>query len=93
MSPEHSGPLAYWHSGGAIESRSGPLTRVRAQQLLRFYADEVAAGFDRDDLAAALHCVRASLDLAAAMVAADAWRAAAQVRVSHEISAIWLRKR
>jgi hypothetical protein len=78
MSPRRSGPLAYWHSGGAIESRSGPLNRPRAEELLQFYADEVVAGFDRGDLAAVLYCLRASLDLAAAMLAADAWLAASK---------------
>lgn len=93
MSPQRSGPLAYWHSGGAIESRSGSLSRRRAQELLQFYADEVIAGFDRDDVAAVTFCARASLDIAAAILAADAWQAAAQVRVSHEITASSLRKR
>lgn len=93
MSPQRSGPLAYWHSGGAIESRAGPLTRRRAQELLQFYADEVIAGFDRDDVAAVMFCARVSLDIAAAIVAADAWQTAAQVRVSHEITAPSLRKR
>jgi hypothetical protein len=78
MSPRRSGPLAYWHSGGAIESRSGPLTRPHAEELLRFYADEVVAGFDRQDTAAVLYCMRASFDLAAAMLAADAWRTASK---------------
>jgi hypothetical protein len=78
MSPQGSGPLAYWHSGGAIESRTGPLTRLRAQELLRFYADEVAAGFDREDPTAVIFCARMSLDLAEAVLAADAWWAASK---------------
>jgi hypothetical protein len=78
MSPRRSGPLAYWHSGGAIESRAGPLSRTRVQELLRFYAEEVVAGFDREDLAAVTYCARVSLDLAAATLAADAWRAASK---------------
>jgi hypothetical protein len=80
MSPHRTGPLAYWHSGGGIESHLGPITRTRGQELLQFYADEVLAGFDRGDPAAVIFCVRTSLDLAEAMLAADAWQAAADAR-------------
>ena len=77
MSPSGTGALACWHSGGGIESRCGPLTRNRALQLLRFHAAELRAACSRNDTAAAIFCVRAWLDIAAAILAADAWRAAA----------------
>jgi len=93
MTPQRSGPLAYWHSGGAIESRTGSLSRLRALELLRFYAGEAIAAFDRDDVAAGMFCTSRSLDIAAAILAEDAWRKASRVRVSHEISASSLRKR
>ena len=76
MSPHRSGRLTYWHSGGGVEGRSGPLTRRRALELLHFYVGEVIAGFQRRDIAAVIFCVSTSLDIASAIVAADAWRAA-----------------
>jgi hypothetical protein len=95
MSPHRSGPLAYWHSGGTIESRLGQLSRSRAGALCRFFAGEVIAAVDRRDDAAVIFCARALSEIGSAIVAADAWRAASarrQVRVSHESAALWLRK-
>jgi hypothetical protein len=91
MSPHRSSLLAYWHSGGCLESRSGPLTRLRALELFRFYAHQAFEAFERRDVAAVIFCARTSIDIAAAIAAADAWRAAS-VRVSHENKALSLRK-
>ena len=96
MSPHRSGPLAYWHSGGGVESRSGPLSRSRALELLRFYIREAIAALDQGNVAAAIFCTQAALEIASAIAAAGAWRTASvapPVRVSHENAAIWLRKR
>ena len=93
MSPHRSGPLAYWHCGGAIESRSGPITLERAVNLFAFYGHEALAGCARGDDRAATYCVRSSLDIAAAIIASLAWRratGATDVRASHEFSRLWL---
>jgi hypothetical protein len=95
MSPQRSGPLAYWHSGGGLESRSGPITPSRALELFQFHVAEMSTGLERRDRAAVMYGARASLDIASAVVAANAWKAAsgaAPVRVSHENTATWLRK-
>lgn len=95
MSPHRSG-LAYWHSGGGVESRSGPLSRSRALELCRFYVREAMASFEQENVAAAIFCVQGALEIASAIAAADAWKTASvapPVRVSHENAAIWLRKR
>jgi hypothetical protein len=95
MSPHRRGALAYWHSGGGVESRSGPLSRRRALELFRLHAGEMLAAFERRDGAAVIFFAQVSLDIASAIVAADAWRsasAARPVRVSHENTAAWLRK-
>jgi hypothetical protein len=94
MSPHRLGLLAYWHSGGGIESRSGPLSRRRALQLVRFHLGEMVAALERRDNDAARFSAGSSLDLASAIVAADAWKAAAAsaVRAPGENTAVWLRK-
>jgi hypothetical protein len=95
MSPHRSGPLAYWQSGGGIESRSGPLSRRRALEILRFHLGEWLAAAGRGDGAAVRFCAQASADIVSAILAADAWRSASAtpgVRVSHENAATWLRK-
>ena len=93
MSPRRRGPLAYWHCGGAIESRSGPILHQNAVELFAFYVREALAGFERDDVRAASYCARCSLEIAAAIGACEAWRrstAAADVRATHEFSRLWL---
>ncbi len=75
MSPKGAGALAYWHCGGTVESRSGPLAPEAARRLLALHA-ELAAACDAGDLAA-IFCNRMRLQIAAAIAAADAWRAAA----------------
>jgi len=95
MSPQRSGSLAYWHSGGGIESRCGPITPSRALELFQFHVAAMFTGLERRDGGAVMYCARASLDIASAIVAANAWEAAsgaAPVRVSHENAATWLRK-
>jgi hypothetical protein len=74
VSPQSSGALAYWHSGGSIESRSGALSDRRAVQLLAFYASETLAGIQVRDAQVASYCARMSREVAAAIVAAGAWR-------------------
>jgi hypothetical protein len=74
MSPQSSGLLAYWHSGGSIESRSGALSDRRAVQLLAFYTSETLAGFQAQDAWVTSYCARMSREVAAAIIAADAWR-------------------
>jgi hypothetical protein len=74
MSPPSLGALAYWHSGGSIESRSGALSDRRAVQLLAFYASEAVASFQAHDDRAASFCARMSREMAAAIIAAVAWR-------------------
>jgi len=74
MIPERAGALAYWHSGGSIERRSGSLSWRRAAQLLNFYLAEALAGCAADDPAAAWFCARTAIELAEAMFAAEAWR-------------------
>jgi hypothetical protein len=74
MSPKSSGALAYWHSGGSIESRLGALSDRRAVQLLAFYAAEALAGFRTQDVRTVSYCARMASELAAATIAAGAWR-------------------
>jgi hypothetical protein len=74
MSPRSSGILAYWHSGGSIESRSGALGDWRAVQLLAFYASETLARLQAQDVRAASYCARMSCEVAAAIIAAAEWR-------------------
>ena len=94
MSPRRPGPLAYWHSGGAIESRSGPIVRQRAAELFAFYVREALAGFERGDSGAATYCARCSLEIAAAVGECEGWRrstaAADDVRATDEFSRLWL---
>jgi hypothetical protein len=94
MSPQRRGILAYWHSGGAIESRSGPIAARRAVELFAFYVREALAGFERGDAGAATHCARCSLEIAAAIGECEGWRrstnAAADGRATHEFSRLWL---
>lgn len=94
MTPDRTGPLTYWHSGGTIESRSGALSHRRAAQLFAFYVAQALTGFGAEDAAAAIFCARMSLEVAAAMLAAGAWKranCAADIRVRHEFSDLWLR--
>ena len=77
MSPARTGPLAYWHSGGAIEGRAGPLSRDAAFRLLQLHAAERMAAIERQDPVAVDYCAAAWREIAAAIAAADAWRAAA----------------
>ena len=94
MNPHREGPLAYWHCGGTIESRSGVLSPRRAARLFVFYAAQSLAGFEAEDADAAIFCGRMSLEVAAAMLAAGAWKranCAADIRVRHEFSELWLR--
>jgi|HubBroStandDraft_5_1064220.scaffolds.fasta_scaffold286887_1 hypothetical protein len=94
MTPHRRGPLAYWHSGGGIESRAGTLNRERAIQLFAFYAREALVGFANDDEDAALFCSRVSLELADAVIETAVWsRAAGEpvVRATGEFSQLWLR--
>jgi hypothetical protein len=93
MSPQRRAPLAYWHSGGAIESRSGPITGQRAVELFAFYVREAFAGFERGDSGASTYCARCSLEIAAALGECEGWRrstAAADNRATHEFSRSWL---
>jgi hypothetical protein len=93
MSPQRRGPLAYWHSGGAIESRSGPIAAQRAVALFAFYVREALAGFERGDSGASNYCARCSLEIAAAIGECEGWRratAAADGRATHEFSRLWL---
>jgi hypothetical protein len=93
MRSQRSGPLAYWHSGGAIESRSGPIAHQRAVELFAFYVSEAIAGFERGDCGASIYCARCSLEIAAAIGACEGWRrstAAADVRATHDFSLLWL---
>jgi len=93
MSPHRSGPLAYWHCGGAIESRAGAITLQRAVSLFAFYGDEALAGLARGDNRAAIYCARSSLEVAAAIIDCLAWRRSAgatDVRAPHEFSCLWL---
>jgi hypothetical protein len=77
MSPQRSGRLAYWHAGGAIETRSGPITPQRAAALCRFLAEEALASVLRGDLAAGAFCARTSQEVADAIVECEAWRRSA----------------
>jgi hypothetical protein len=74
MSPERTGPLAYWHCGGSIEHRSGSLTRQRAAQLFEFHIAEALAGLAAKDFTAAWFCARTAIEIADAMFAAEVWR-------------------
>jgi hypothetical protein len=80
MSPYRRGPLTYWHSGGGIESRSGALSRQRALELFELHASEVLIAVERRDSAAIQFCAQASIDIALAIFAADAWQAASAGR-------------
>jgi hypothetical protein len=94
MNPHREGPLAYWHCGGTIESRSGPLSQQRAVQLFVFYAVHALAAFEAEDAGAAVFCARMSLEVAAARIAAEIWKranSAADTRARHEFSELWLR--
>jgi hypothetical protein len=94
MSPQCRAPLAYWHSGGAIETRSGPIARQRAVELFAFYVRDALAAFERGDSGAATYCARCSLEIAAAIGDCEGWRrstaAADEVRATDEFSRIWL---
>ena len=93
MSPQRRSGKAYWHAGGSIESRSGPMTHDRSVILFQFYAREAIAGFERGDRGATLYCAVASLELADAIIEYEAWMrsaAPAGVRATHEFSRLWL---
>jgi hypothetical protein len=93
MSPQHSGRLGYWHVGGAIESRTGSVTRQRAVGLFVFHLRAALGGFERGDVGGAIYCARRSLEIANAIIAWAAWNRAAGelgVRATHEFSRLWL---
>jgi hypothetical protein len=93
MSPQRSSRLGYWHTGGAIESRSGPMTRQRAVGLFVFHVREALDGFERGDVGGATYCARSSLEIANAIIECEAWRRSAGdpgVRATHEFSRVWL---
>ena len=78
MTPERGGPLAYWHSGGSIERRLGPLSRQRAAELFDFYLAEALAALAAKDFAVAGFLARTALEIADATIAAEAWRRSAR---------------
>ncbi|HXQ16834.1 MAG TPA: hypothetical protein VN814_19645 [Caulobacteraceae bacterium] len=93
MSPQRSSRLAYWHAGGAIESRAGSMTLQRAAELFVFYVREALRGFERGDTGGAIYCARSSLEIAHAIIECEAWNRSAVypgVRLTHEFSRIWL---
>lgn len=97
MTPHRTGPRAYWHSGGAIESRRGAIDRQRALELFRFYVGEALSSAASDDADAYIFCARASLELAEALCGLERWAAAArpdragcEARVWREHSRTWL---
>ena len=93
MSPQTPGRLGYWHSGGAIESRSGPMSRQRVVGLFAFYVREALDGFERGDVWGAIYCARSSLEIAHAIIQCEAWKRSAGdpgVRVTDEPSRLWL---
>ena len=93
MSPERGNTKSYWHAGGSIESRSGPITADRAVGLLAFYACETIAGLERGDLRAALYCAASSLEIADAVVESVVWNqstAPMGARPTGEFSRLWL---
>jgi hypothetical protein len=93
MSPERRNTKAYWHAGGSIESRYGPLTADRAVGLFAFYACEAIAGFERGDLSAARYCAGSSLEVADAIIESEVWNrsaAAMGARAAGEFSPLWL---
>lgn len=77
MNAARSGRAAYWHSGGAIISRTGPLTVQRALALFQFFGREAVLCRLRRDRCGAGHCAHQALDLARAIVDSDDWRSAA----------------
>jgi hypothetical protein len=93
MAPQRSGPLGYWHAGGAIESRSGPMTGQRSVGLFAFYVREALDGVGRGDVGGAIYCARSSLEIANAIIEREAWKRSAGdpgVRVTDEFSRLWL---
>jgi hypothetical protein len=78
MSPRRMGGPAYWASGGAIVGRCGPIELERARALLDFYDEAAREQRSAGDSAATLCCLRLAVDLARAVIAASAWRRAAQ---------------
>ncbi len=77
MNAARSARPAYWHSGGAIISRPGPLTVQRALALFRFFGRQTALCHRRGDRCGARHCAHQALDLARAIVDSEDWRSAA----------------
>jgi hypothetical protein len=77
MAPQRSGRLTYWHAGGAIETRSGPISLQRANALRRFFADEAAAAVQRSDLAVGDFCAGKALEIAHAVIRCESWRRSA----------------
>jgi hypothetical protein len=80
MTPERAGPLTYWHSGGSIERRLGPLTRQRAAELFDFYLAEALAALAAKEFTAAWFLARTAIEIADATIAAEAWRRSACAR-------------
>lgn len=97
MTPHSAGRRAYWHAGGALESRPGTITRHRALQLFSFYAGEAICSAANDDIDAFAFCARTSLELADALCDLESWGHAAsalpsgcEARVWRENSRTWL---
>ena len=97
MTPHRNGPRAYWHSGGAIESRRGGISLRRALALFRFYAREAVRSAAQEDTTAHVFCARTSLELADALCEFERWTLAAgplsagcEARVWRENSRRWL---
>ena len=79
MSPQRSGPLAYYATAGSVLCRSGAEVTASAASLLAFYRREAIEGRRLGDEAGATFCARMALQLAQAAARADAWRRAAGV--------------
>jgi len=78
---------AYWASGGGVMSRQGPLSAVRALELLRFFGREASARLVHGDRAGARFCARTAKQLALALSETDSWRRAATApMLSHQVN-------
>ena len=77
ISPDSRRTPAYWSSGGAVLSRSGPLATGRSLELLQFYGRQALACEGLGDLTGAKHCAWLACEIAAALLSADDWRRAA----------------
>lgn len=91
MNAVRSGTLAYWASGGCVQSHGGELTSRASLDLLRFLGRRAALCQREHDTSGARYCASVALELARAILAAEDWRRAGGLETRDAVSITALR--